>query len=101
MVGARSGRCRASLSARERRSASTPGSVGDAPMTKKTNLDRLSAMADAANQAGRWKARLNGLLERGAPSAVRSLGHDAQARAQYEAAMQRAMSKAGRRRPAR
>ena len=51
----------------------------------KLNLDRLSAMADTANQAGRWKARRDGLFDRGAPSNVRSLGRDVQARAEAEA----------------
>ena len=67
-------------------------------MKAKANLDRLSAIADAANQAGRWKARRNGLFDRGAPPNVRNLKGDAEARAQAEASLQRAMVKpAGRR----
>jgi hypothetical protein len=62
-------------------------------MTQKTNLDRLVYRVIVASQTGRWKARRDGLEYRGAPSEVRSLKDDDEARAQAEAAMQRAMSK--------
>ena len=54
-------------------------------------LDRLEKLAKAATataQAKQWRARKNGLQDRPEPSEVRSLTHDAEARAQAEAAMQ-------------
>lgn len=62
-------------------------------MKLKTEADRLEAFAASANQGRRWKARRDGLLDRGAPSQVRSLKDDAEARAQAEASLQRAMMK--------
>jgi len=59
----------------------------------KTNIDRLSAMADAANQSGRSKARLDGPLDRGAPSEVRSLWTDPEAQVQAKTSLQRAMTR--------
>jgi hypothetical protein len=59
-------------------------------------LDRLEKLAKAAAtsaQAKQWRARQNGLQEQEEPSEVRSLNHDAEARAQAEAAMQRMMAK--------
>lgn len=58
-------------------------------------LDRLEKLAKAAAtsaQAKQWRARQNGLQEQEGPSEVRSLNHDAEARAQAEAAMQRMMA---------
>jgi hypothetical protein len=59
-------------------------------------LDRLEKLAKAAAtsaQAKQWRARQNGLQDREEPSEVRSLNHDADARAQAEAAMQWMMAK--------
>ncbi len=61
-------------------------------------LDRLEKLANAASataQAKRWQARQNGLQDQGEPSEVRNLNHDAEARAQAEAAMQQMMAKSG------
>ena len=59
-------------------------------------LDRLENLAKAAAtaaQAKQWRARKNGLQEQDEPSEVRSLNHDAEARAQAEAAMQKMMAR--------
>jgi hypothetical protein len=59
-------------------------------------LDRLEKLANAAAtsaQARQWRARQNGLRGQEEPSEVRSLNHDAEARAQAEAAMQQMMAK--------
>ncbi len=59
-------------------------------------LDRLESLAKAAAtsaQAKRWKARKDGMQDQDEPSEVRSLNHDAEARAQAEAAMQQMMAK--------
>ena len=59
-------------------------------------LDRLESLAKAATanvQSKQWRARKNGLQDRDEPSEVRSLNHDADARAQAEAAMQQMMAK--------
>jgi hypothetical protein len=64
--------------------ASTPG------------LDRLEKLANAAATAAQvreWRARKNGLQDQGEASEVRSLNHDAEARAQAEAAMRQMMAK--------
>jgi hypothetical protein len=53
-------------------------------------LDRLESLAKAAAtaaQAKKWRARKNGLQDQEEPSEVRNLTHDAEARAQAEAAM--------------
>ncbi len=53
-------------------------------------LDRLEKLANAASKAAqdkRWRARQIGLQDQGEPSEVRNLNHDAEARAQAEAAM--------------
>ena len=60
-------------------------------------LDRLENLAKAvatAAQAKQWRARKNGLDNLEEPSEVRSLNHDAEARAQAEAAMQKMMANA-------
>ena len=60
------------------------------------HLDRLERLASAAStsvQARRWRAHKNGLQDQGEPSEVRNLNHDAEARAQAEAAMQQMMAK--------
>ncbi|WP_201864688.1 hypothetical protein [Microvirga soli] len=59
-------------------------------------LDRLEKLANAAAtaaQAKQWRARQNGLQEQEEPSEVRSLNHDAGARAQAEEAMRQMMAK--------
>jgi hypothetical protein len=61
------------------------------------HLDRLERLAQAAAtsaQAKQWRARQNGLQDPGEASEVRNLNHDAEARAQAEAAMQQMMAKA-------
>ena len=58
-------------------------------------LDRLEKLANTAATAAlakQWRARQNGLREQEEPSEVRSLNHDAEARAQAEAAMQKMMA---------
>ncbi len=57
--------------------------------------DRLEALAAEAAQAKHWRARKSGMQDQGEPSEVRNLNHDAEARAQAEAAMQRMMEKSG------
>ena len=57
-------------------------------------LERLAKVAATAAQAKQWRARKNGLQEQDEPSEVRSLNHDAEARAQAEAAMQKMMANA-------
>jgi hypothetical protein len=64
-------------------------------------LDRLQKLANAAaarDQAKRWQARQMGLGNRGEASEVRNLNHDADAKAQAEAAMQRMMAKPAKKR---
>ena len=56
-------------------------------------LERLAKAAAATAQARRWRARKDGLQEQVETSQVRSLNHDAEARAQAEAAMQQMMAK--------
>jgi len=59
-------------------------------------LDRLEKLANAASTAAQgkqWRARQNGLQEQEEPSEVRSLNHDADARAQAEEAMRQMMAK--------
>jgi hypothetical protein len=60
-----------------------------------SRIDRLADAADAAAQAKRWQARKNGMTDQGEASEVRNLTHDADAKAQAEAAMQQMMAKAG------
>ena len=58
-------------------------------------LDRLEKLANAAAksaQAKRWQARKNGMDEEVEQSEVRNLSHDAEARAQAEAAMRQMMA---------
>lgn len=55
-------------------------------------LEKLANTAATAAQARQWRARQNGLREQEEASEVRSLNHDAEARAQAEAAMQRMMT---------
>ena len=59
------------------------------------NTARLEALAAEAAQAKHWRARKSGMQDQGEPSKVRNLNHDAEARAQAEAAMQRMMGKSG------
>ncbi len=58
-------------------------------------LQRLADAAAAASQAKQWQARKNGMLNPGEPSEVRNLNHDAEARAQAEAAMEQMMARSG------
>ena len=58
-------------------------------------LDRLEKLANAAAtsaQAKRWKARNNGMDQEVEQSEVRNLSHNAEARAQAEAAMRQMMA---------
>ncbi|WP_201752172.1 hypothetical protein [Microvirga arsenatis] len=58
-------------------------------------IDRLESLANTAAtaaQARQWRARQYGLREQEEASEVRSLKHDAEARAQAEAAMKRMMA---------
>ncbi len=60
-----------------------------------SRLERLANAASAAAQAKQWQARKNGMTDQGEVSEVRNLTHDADAKAQAEAAMQQMMAKAG------
>jgi hypothetical protein len=55
-------------------------------------LEKLANTAASAAQARQWRARQNGLRDQEEPTEVRNLNHDADARAQAEAAMQRMMA---------
>jgi hypothetical protein len=78
----------------------TPPKKGDEQIEDKVQgstpqldrLERLANTAATAAQSKQWRARQNGLREQDEPSEVRSLNHDAEARAQAEAAMQRMMA---------
>jgi hypothetical protein len=72
------------------------GKANESPLV--VNTARLESLADAASglaQAKRWQARKNGLSNDVEASEVRSLNHDAEARAQAEAAMKLMMAKPG------
>jgi len=56
-------------------------------------LERLANMASTAAQAKQWRARKNGLDAQEKPSEVRDLSHDAEARAQAEAAIEQMMAR--------
>jgi hypothetical protein len=56
-------------------------------------LERLASAASAGAQAKQWRARQNGLQDQGEASEVRSLNHDAEAKAQAEEAMRQMMAK--------
>jgi predicted Ser/Thr protein kinase len=67
-------------------------------------LDRLESLAKAAEtaaQSKQWRARKSGLQVQEEPSEVRNLNHDAEARAQAEAAMQQMMAKGKGKKPSR
>jgi hypothetical protein len=67
--------------------------------SKFDHLERLANAAAQAAQAKQWRARKNGMSQQDEPSVVRNLNHDAEAKAQAEAAMQQMMAKsAGKRR---
>ena len=55
-------------------------------------LQKLANVAAAASQERQWRARKNGLQAEDEPSEVRSLNHDAEARAQAEEAMKKMMA---------
>jgi hypothetical protein len=59
------------------------------------NTARLEALAAEAAQTKNWRSRKSGMQDQGEPSEVRNLNHDAEARAQAEAAMKRMMEKSG------
>lgn len=65
---------------------------GQASTPQLDRLEKLANTAATAAQAKQWRARQNGLREQEVPSEVRNLNHDADARAQAEAAMQRMMA---------
>jgi len=65
---------------------------GQASTPQLDRLEKLANTAATAAQARQWRARQNGLREQEEASEVRSLSHDAEARAQAEAAMQRMMA---------
>ena len=80
--------------------ATRPKQVEEQPESKDQDstpqLDRLEKLASAAStaaEARKWRARQNGMQDLGEPSEVRSLNHDAEAKAQAEAAMQQMMAK--------
>jgi hypothetical protein len=82
-----------------------PGPEDERPEPNATattpQLDRLEKLASAATtaaQARQWRARKNGLQDQEEASEVRNLNHDAEARAQAEAAMQQMMAKPQRKR---
>ena len=56
-------------------------------------LEKLANAASAAAQAKRWRAHKDGMTDQGEASEVRDLPHDADAKAQAEAAMQQMMAK--------
>ena len=69
--------------------------TGDTGQASTPQLDRLEKLANAAAtsaQARQWKARKSGLDDQVEPSEVRNLSHDAEARAQAEAAMRQMMA---------
>lgn len=65
---------------------------GQASTPQLDRLEKLANTAATAAQAKQWRARQNGLREQEEHSEVRNLNHDAKARAQAEAAMQRMMA---------
>ena len=79
-------------SGREKRDEQTEEKV-QASTPQLDQLERLAKAAAATAQARRWRARKDGLQEQVETSQVRSLNHDAEARAQAEAAMQQMMAK--------
>ncbi len=56
-------------------------------------LEKLANAAATAAQAKQWRARKNGMSEEVEASEVRNLTHDADAKAQAEAAMREMMAK--------
>ena len=66
---------------------------GQASSPMLDRLERLASAASAGAQAKHWRARQNGLQDQGEASEVRNLNHDAEARAQAEAAMQQMRAK--------
>ena len=59
------------------------------------NTARLEALDASAAQSNQWQARKSGMQDQGEASEVRNLSHDAEARAQAEAAMQQMLTKSG------
>jgi hypothetical protein len=77
------------------------GGEGRASTPQLERLQKLANAAAARDQEKRWKARQLGLANRGEASEVRNLNHDADAKAQAEAAMQRMMAKPAKKQPRR
>ena len=65
---------------------------GQASTPQLGRLEKLANAAATSAQAKRWKARKNGMDEEIEQSEVRNLSHDAEARAQAEAAMRQMMA---------
>ena len=70
-----------------------PETTGQASTPQLDRLEKLANAAATAAQAKQWRARKNGLQEQEEPAEVRSLNHDADARAQAEEAMRQVMAK--------
>jgi hypothetical protein len=70
-----------------------PKTTGQASTPQLDRLEKLANAAATAAQGKQWRARQNGLQEQEEPSEVRSLNHDAGARAQAEEAMRQMMAK--------
>jgi hypothetical protein len=70
-----------------------PETTGQASTPQLDRLEKLANAAATAAQAKQWRARQNGLQEQEEPAEVRSLNHDAEARAQAEEAMRQMMAK--------
>ncbi len=91
------GLARAEASDREETVVKRPKQDEEQPKGKSqvntSRLERLANAASAAAQAKQWQARKNGMTDQGEPSEVRNLTHDAEAKAQAEAAMQQMMAK--------
>ncbi len=77
------------MSQKDEEDQSENGSPSSTPQLDR--LERLANAAATAAQAKQWRARKNGLQDQVEASEVRSLNHDAEARAQAEAAMRKVM----------
>ena len=70
-----------------------PEANGKASTPQLDRLEKLANAAASAAQAKQWRARQNGLGQQEAPSAIRILSNDAEARARAEEAMRQMMAK--------
>jgi hypothetical protein len=75
------------MSERPEQNDEQPEDQGQASTPQLDRLESLAKAAATASQAKQWRARKNGLQEQEEPSEVRNLTHNAEARAQAEAAM--------------